>query len=93
MALALSGNFSKLKSGIRNHHIFGLPAYPSTHIDIAVSGSRARGVHIQTDSCCTLLTVATAAAGDVERDGNDIAHLDVFHIAAGFDDFAGNFVA
>ena len=78
--------FQQVEIGVGNHDIFGLPADPAAHIDISVSRARPRRIHIQTNAGSAFLTVPATAASDVERHGTQVAFLDEFDIAAGFDD-------
>ena len=74
-------------------HVFGLAADPAAHVDIAVSRAGPRRIHVQADAGLAFLAVAAAAAGDVERHRHQVADLDEFDVAAGFDHLAGDLVA
>src|SRR5581483_9308114 len=82
----------RVEIGVRHHHVLGLAADPTAHVDVAVGCAGAIAVDVQTDTGLALFTVATATARDVEGDGDDVALLDEFHIGARLDDLAGNFV-
>ena len=86
------GEFQQVEVGVGNHDILGLSADPAAHVDVAVRRAGPGGIHVQADAGFSFLAVAAAAAGDVERHGDDVALLDEQHVAAGFDHFAGDFV-
>src|SRR5581483_10977922 len=83
----------QVEIGVWNHDVFGLPADPSAHVDVAVGGARPRGIHVQADAGLAFLAVAAAAAGDVEGHRTQVADFDELDIATGLDDFAGDLVA
>jgi len=91
--LIFVGEFEEVEIGVGDHDVLGLAPYPSAHVDVAVGGAGARGIDVEADAGFSFFAIAAAAAGDVEGDGADVAFFDEFDIAAGFDDFAGDFVA
>src|SRR5438034_2786586 len=74
-SLVLVRKFEKVKIRIRRHHVIGLAADPSTHVDVAESGAGAIPIDIQADAGLAFPAVAAAPARDVERDGNQVAHI------------------
>jgi len=91
--LGFVGEFQEVEVRIRDHDVFGLAADPTAHVDVAVRRTRPGRIDVEADAGASFLAVSAAAAGDVERDRNDVAFFDVFDIAAGFDHLAGDFVA
>src|SRR5207247_560881 len=79
--------------GVGNHDILGLSADPAAHIDVAVGRAGAGGIDGEADAGLAFKAIAAAAAGDVEGNGDQVALFQELDIAAGFDDFAGDFVA
>ena len=78
---------------VGHQHVLRLAAHPAAHVDVAVRGAGAVRVHVQADAGLSLLAVAAAAAGDVERNGDDIAHLHELDVAAHLDHLAGDLVS
>ena len=83
----------QVEVSVRNHHVLGLATDPAAHVDVAVGCSRTGRIDLEADSGLAFLAVAAAAAGDVERHRDQIAHVDELDIWAGLDDLAGDFVA
>src|SRR5205814_7173617 len=65
----------EIEVGVGHKDVLGLPTDPAAHIYVAVSRAGTRGVDCQADAGLALLAVSAAAAGDVERHGDDIANL------------------
>jgi len=70
-----------------------LAADPSTHVDVAESGAGAIPINIQADAGLAFPAVAAASARDVERDGNQVAHIQELYVPAFLNDFAGDLVS
>jgi hypothetical protein len=85
--------FQEVEIGIGNGDVAGLPADPAAHVDIAVGAAGARRIDGQAHAGVLRLAAAAAAAGDVERHGDDIADLEHLDIDALLDDLAGDLVA
>src|SRR5207248_8712982 len=83
----------EVEIGVGNHHIFRLAADPTAHVDVAICRAGTGRIHVQTDSGPPFLTIPAAAAGNVERNRNQIADFDEFDVASGLDDFAGDLMA
>lgn len=79
--------------GVGDHDVLGLAADPAAHVDVAVGAAGPIGVHVQADLGLALLAVDAAAAGDVERDGAEIALLDELDARPDLDHLAGDLVA
>ena len=77
---------------VRHHDVFRLPADPSAHVHVAVRRARPRGIDVQADSRRLFFAVPASPAGNVERHRNQVADFNKFHVAAGFDNLAGNFM-
>ena len=78
---------------IGDHDVISLPADPASHVDIAVGGTGARGVHVETNAGLAFLAVATATAGNVKGHGYEVAHSHKLDVAPGLDDLARDLVA
>jgi len=91
--LRLVRKLQQVEIGVGHHHVVGLPADPSAHIDISIGASGAVGVDVKADAGVTLSTGPTAAACDVERDRHQIADLEILDVMAFLDDFARDFVS
>ena len=91
--LRLIRELQKVQVRVGNHHVFRLAADPAAHIDVAVSRARPRRIHVQADAGLAFLAIAAASAGDVERNGAEVADFDELDVAARFDHFAGDFMA
>src|ERR1700733_6573533 len=87
------GESDEVEGGVGDHDEFCLTADPAAHIDVAVGSAGAAGVNVEADSGLLVAAGATAAAGDVEGDGDKVAHAEVFDVGAGLDNFAGNLVS
>src|SRR5690606_3879159 len=75
------GEFQQVEVGIGDHHVFGLPADPAAHVDIAVGGAWARRVDVQANAGTALLAVAATTASNVEGHGNDVSGLEELDVA------------
>ncbi len=91
--LFLVGELEQVPVGVGNQDVLGLTADPAAHVDVAVRRSGPIRVDVLADAGLALLAVATAAAGDVERHGDEVADLDEFDSRAGLDDLTGDLVA
>src|SRR5439155_6050050 len=91
--LVFIGKLKQIEIGVGNHDIFSLPPYPSAHVHVTVGGAGACGIHVQANSGFAFFAIPATAARDVERNGDDVAFFDEFDVAAGFDHFAGDFMA
>jgi len=78
---------------VGHHHIVGLPADPSAHIDISIGASGAIGVDVKADASVALSASSAAAACDVERDRHEIADLKILDVPTFLDHFAGNLMS
>ncbi len=87
------GECEQVPVRVRDHDVLCLAADPAAHVDVAVGRSRSVRVDAEADSGFAFLAVLAPPAGDVEGHRAEVADLDCFHIAADFDDFAGDFVA
>ena len=87
------GELEQVEIGVGHHHVFGLAADPTAHIDVTVRRARTRRVHGQADSRLAFAAIPAAAAGDVERHGHEIADFQHLDIGALLDDFTGDFVS
>src|SRR5581483_2126764 len=91
--LFLVGEFDQVEIGVGDHDVFRLSADPSAHVHIAVGRARTGGIHGQADARFAFAAIAAAPAGDVERDGDQVADVQHLHVAALLDDFAGDLVS
>src|SRR5579875_2070470 len=91
--LRLVREFQQIEIRVGYHHVFRLPAYPSAHIDVAVSCAGAGGIDVQADACFALLTIAASSTGNIKRYGYQVSHLDKLHVASRLDHFAGDLVS
>src|SRR5918999_77587 len=66
---------------------------PAAHVDIAVRGARQSRVDVLADTRVAFLTVAAAAARDIERNADDVPLLEELHVPAKLHDLAGDLVA
>ena len=87
------GEAQQVEIGVGRHDVLRLAAYPATHVDIAVGGSRAVRVDVEADPGLALFAIAASATSDVERHRAEVADLDEFHVRAGLDDLAENLMA
>jgi hypothetical protein len=87
------GELEEVEVGEGNHDKVGLAAAPSTHVDIAVGAAALGGVHVEADAGVAFATGATASAGNVERDRDEVADIDEEDVLTLLDNFAGNLVA
>src|SRR5690606_22946742 len=78
---------------VRDQDVLRLPADPAAHVDVAVGAARPVGVDVETDLRAPRLAVPAATAGDVERDGDEVALLDELDVRPGLDDLTGDLVA
>ncbi len=90
--LVAIGQLEQVEVGVGDQHVFGLAAGPVTHVDIAVSTAGTRRVDGQADAGVLFLTGTATAAGNVERNRDQVADLQVLDIAAFLDDFPGDLV-
>src|ERR1700678_2586993 len=70
--LGLVREFDEVEVGVGNQDIVGLAADPSAHVDVAVGPAGAARLYVEADACLLLATGLTAAAGDVEGDGDEV---------------------
>src|SRR6185503_2093891 len=91
--LFLVGELEQVPVRVRDGHVLGLAAHPAAHVDVAVRRARAVRVDVQADAGVAGLAAPAAAAGDVERDGAEVALLDELDPGPGLDDLAGDLVA
>ena len=87
------GEFQQIEIGIRDHHILGLAANPTSHNHVSVSRTRSCGIDVQADASPAFLAIATAATGDVKGYRTEVADFDKFDIPARLDHLPGDFVA
>src|SRR3984957_16788384 len=64
--LRLVGKLEQVEIGVRHHHVVGLPADPSTHVDISIGAAGAVAVDVKADAGVALPARPAAAARDVE---------------------------
>src|SRR5271165_4850719 len=79
--LRFIGKLQQVEVGIGAHDVLRLSPDPSTHVDVSICGARARGVD-----------VAASTAGDVERNRDEVTHLDELDVAPGLDHLTGYFM-
>ena len=91
--LGLVRKLEQVEIGVGDHDVLGLTADPSAHVHITVGAAGARRVDVQTNARGAFLAVPAPSASDVERNGNEVSHLDELHIAPGFDHLAGDLMA
>ncbi len=84
--------FQQVEIGIGDGDIFRLTTDPAAHVDVAISAAGAGRVHREAHAGILRLAAAAAAAGDVERHGDDVADFEHLDIDAFFNDFAGDFM-
>ncbi len=87
------GELDQVEIGVRNQNIFRLAAHPSAHVHVAVSGAGTRRIHGQADSGLAFPAIAAAPAGDVERHGDQVAHVEELDVAALLDNLARDLVS
>jgi hypothetical protein len=90
--LVLVGELQQVEVRVRDHDVLGLPADPAAHVHVAVGGAGARRVHVEADAGVAALAGGAAAAGDVERDGADVADVEELAVVAELHDLAGDLV-
>jgi hypothetical protein len=78
--LRLVGKLQQVEIGAGHHHVVGLPADPSAHIDISIGASGAVGVDVKADAGVAFTTGPAAAACDVERDRYEVANLEILDV-------------
>src|ERR1700730_4349504 len=91
--LVLVRELQQVPVGVGDHDVLSLATNPAPHVDVAVCGTRALGVHIEADSGLALLAVAAPATGDVEGHRAEVALFDELDVAADLDHLAGDLVA
>jgi len=87
------GERQQIEVGVGHQHVTGLSSDPAAHVHVAVGRARAGGVDVEADPGLALLAVSAAAAGDVERDRNQVALLDELNVPADLDHLARNLMA
>lgn len=90
--LIFVGKLQRVPVRIWHHHVLGLAADPTSHVDMAIGTAGAICVDIETHAGVTFLAIAAAPAGDIKRHGNEIALLDELDVTAAFDYFTGDLV-
>jgi hypothetical protein len=85
--------FQQVEIRVGHHHVVGLPADPSAHIDISIGAAGAVGIDVKADAGVALSTGTAAAACDVERDRYQVADLEILDVAAFLDHLAGDLVS
>src|SRR5271165_2787744 len=90
--LRFIGKLQQVEVGIGAHDVLRLSPDPSTHVDVSICGARARGVDVEADTGFPVLAVATSTAGDVERNRDEVTHLDELNVAPGLDHLTGYFM-
>ena len=83
----------EVEVGVGDHHELSLAPHPAAHVDITVGGAGTSRVHVQADPRLSLLAVAAAAAGDIERDRDQVANFHELHVPARFYDLSSDLVA
>ena len=91
--LRLVRKFQQVEIGVGHHHVLGLPADPSAHVDISVGAAGAIGVDVKADAGIALAAGPTAAARHVERDRHEIADREILDVTAFLDHLAGDLVS
>jgi len=86
------GELDQVEVSVGDEHILGLTANPSAHVDVAISCARASRVNRQADTRLAFAAIAAATAGDVERNGANVADVQEFDVCALLHHFAGDFV-
>ncbi len=76
--------------GVRDHHVLGLAADPTTHVDITVGSTGTGGVDIQADARFPFFAIAAAAARNIKGHRDEITNVHKFNVPACFDDLTGN---
>src|SRR6202011_1641383 len=83
----------QVEIGVGHHHVVGLPADPSAHIDISIGASGAIGVDVKADAGVALSTGPAAAACDVERKRYEVADFEIPDVTPLLAHFAGDLVS
>src|SRR3981081_1166845 len=91
--MRLVRKLQQVEIGVGHHHVVGLPADPSAHIDISIGASGAVGVDVKADAGVALSTGPAATACDVERNRYEVADLEILDVTAFLDHFAGDLVS
>src|SRR5882757_6189451 len=91
--MRLVRKFQQVEICIGHHHVLGLPADPSAHIDISKGTSGPVGVDVEADAGVAFPTGPATAACDVERNRYEVADLKILDVTAFLDHFAGDLVS
>src|SRR3981189_3509244 len=85
--------FQQVEIGVGHHHVVGLPADPSAHIDISIGPPGAVGGDVHADAGVAISTGPAAAACYVERDRYEVADLEILDVTSFLDHLAGDLVS
>ena len=89
----LVGELQQIEVRVGDHHVLGLSADPAAHVHVPICGAGPGSVDVQADAGVPFLAIPAAPAGDVEGHRDEVSLANVQHVAAGLNDFAGDFVA
>ena len=87
------GELEQVEVRVRHHDVLRLASNPTPHIHIPVGSTGAGRVDIEAHARVAPLARGAAAAGDVERDGADVADLKELTVIAQLDDLPGDLMA
>src|SRR5215217_3568103 len=90
LVLIREGQEVEVRKG--DHHVIGLTTGPATHVHVPVGRAGPLRVDVKADAGLALHTCLAAPAGDVERDGAEVALLYKLDVVADLDHLAGNLV-
>jgi hypothetical protein len=89
----LVGKLQKVEIGVGHHHVVGLPADPSAHIDIAICAASAVGIDVKANAGVALSTGPAATTRDVERYRYEVADVEILDVTAFLDHLAGDLMS
>lgn len=85
--------FQDVPVRVGNQDVLSLATHPAAHIDVTISRPRTIGIGVEADPGLALFAVSAPAACDIERDRDDIADGDEFHVRPHFDNLTCDLVA